>query len=980
MTDPKLIRFDAFAIDAENELLYKGAEIIRLRPKTFALLRQLADHPGRLVTKADLLNAIWKNYNVGEEALKHCVTEIRRVLNDDAETPQYIETVHRRGYRFIGKIDSSPSSKERGVAASQKPAVPDRLLVGRTAELAQLHHCLATAMGGSRQVVFVTGDQGIGKTSLVDAFISIVNPDGPSDPDDAHAARPLIARGQCIRAHGAGEAYMPFLEALSGLGASPHRKQIIPLLHRYAPLWLAQMPSLVSSAQLQSLQRSTLGATRERMMREMAEALEAITAQTSLILILEDLHWSDYSTLDLISYWAQRRSLSRLLLIATYRPSDIAVNHHPLRTIQQELEAHRQCLELPLSSLDGATVQEYLGRRYPGHRFPKEVASWLQDRTGGNPLFMVNVLDHLATHGLLLLSNGRWILNTTLETAAQTVPPTIQQIIERQFERHPPEEQQLLMTASVNGDEFSAAEVAAMLGKKVEKIDAGFRAVAKRNIFLQRADTAATSSSRYKFNHALYQTICYQLLPEELRTQYHRKIAGYIEKTNPDHLGKLAARLAVHYDRGHQPGPALQYYQKAAENANARYAGQEALELATQGLQLLSLIPEGPDRIEQEIRLLNSLGTALMSARGLGIEEVRQTFNRARTLFSQLSKRRQADQRALLFSSLYGLWCYHWAHAAYAAARDLAEKMLQLAEAEHKAFMLDQAHYSLGSILMDHGEFAGACKHLEQSANVLSRCIAAVATWNLGFPDNALKKITQLLAGAIDTGNPEHIIFANLCKARIHLERREKEKALEHAQLALDVATDQKLPEPWLAPIWTVRGWALTRLGQKHSGLALLEQSLKVFRAIGPSNLTPFLLCVFAELSMDAGRTRDGLDAIKEALSTTASTGMNHYDAELYRLKGELLFRQTLPEGNGKWNDSRLAESIACFEQAIEIARNQEAKSLELRATTSLAILLNKRNNQPEAHKRLRQITEWFSEGFHSYDLQEARTLLQNMS
>ena len=328
-------------------------------------------------------------------------------------------------------------------------------------------------------------------------------------------------------------------------------------------------------------------------------------------------------------------------------------------------------------------------------------------------------------------------------------------------------------------------------------------------------------------------------MPEELRTHYHRKIAGYIEKTNPDHLGRFAARLAVHYDRGHQPGAALQYYQRAAENANARYAGQEALELATQGLQLLALIPEGPDRIEQEARLQNSRGTALMSARGLGIEEVRQTFNRARTLFSLLGKRRQAGRRALLFSSLYGLWCYHWAHAEYAAARDLAEQMLQLAEAERNAFMLDQAHYSLGSILMDHGEFAGARKHLEQSANVLSRCIAAVATWNLGFSDTALKKITQLLAGAIDTGNPEHIIFANLCKARIHLERREKEKALEHAQLALNLATDQKLPEPWLAPIWTVRGWAMAKLGQKHNGLELLERSLKVFRGDRPLKPDP---------------------------------------------------------------------------------------------------------------------------------------------
>ena len=178
-----LIKFDAFAIDSVNELVYKGAEKIRLRPKTFALLCQLAGHPGRLVTKADLLNAIWKNYNVGDEALKHCVAEIRRALSDDAEIPKFIETVHRRGYRFVGKIESSPLSIKDRPTSSPRTAIPDRLFVGRTTELAQLHHCLAKAMGGARQVVFVSGDQGIGKTSLVDSFIDAVNPDWPINPE-----------------------------------------------------------------------------------------------------------------------------------------------------------------------------------------------------------------------------------------------------------------------------------------------------------------------------------------------------------------------------------------------------------------------------------------------------------------------------------------------------------------------------------------------------------------------------------------------------------------------------------------------------------------------------------------------------------------------------------------------------------------------------------------------------------------------------
>ena len=356
---------------------------------------------------------------------------------------------------------------ENGAAAPRRSASP---IVSwwanrRTGSIASLP---GNRHGSRAQVVFVSGDQGIGKTSLVDAFINIVNTDWPNEPKSEHDTRPLIARGQCIRAHGAGEAYMPFLEAFTGLGTSPHRKQIIPLLRRYAPLWLAQMPSLVSSAQLQNLQRSTLGATRERMMREMAEALDAITAETSLILILEDLHWSDYSTLDLISYWAQRRSPSRLLLIATYRPSVVPDGGHPLKTMEQDLQEHGLCQEMQLPILDEAAIREYLQRRFSSHRFPKDIAAWIKQKTAGNPLFMINILDHLMARGQISLRDSRWTLNTALTDASQIIPPTIQQIIERQLEHCTPHEQQLLKAASVKGEEFSAAEAAAVLGEKIE--------------------------------------------------------------------------------------------------------------------------------------------------------------------------------------------------------------------------------------------------------------------------------------------------------------------------------------------------------------------------------------------------------------------------------------------------------------------------------------------------------------------------------
>ncbi len=279
---------------------------------------------------------------------------------------------------------------------------------------------------------------------------------------------------------------------------------------------------------------------------------------------------------------------------------------------------------------------------------------------------------------------------------------------------------------------------------------------------------------------------------------------------------------------------------------------------------------------------------------------------------------------------------------------------------------------------MDHGEFAGALEHLEKSSEVLSRCLAAVAKWSLGFPDQAIAGIESILFQALKTGNPEHCIFANLCTARVHMARRETERALERAQRALDLAIEHGLVEQWLAPMRSIRAWALAKLGQRQSGMEEMRTALVVFREIGASNLYPLMLGMFAELSMDSGQIDEGLAAIEEALAVARSTGMNHHDAELCRLKGELLLRK-IPEGSPGPDDGTFDRIGACLEEAIQIARRQQAKSLELRATVSLTHILQGQRRGVEARKRLQKIYAWFTEGFDTPDLREARALLQQM-
>ncbi|HEX2521324.1 MAG TPA: AAA family ATPase [Terriglobia bacterium] len=294
----------ALRVDLPNERVSCGTKRLQLTPKAFAVFRYLMERPGRLVLKEELLRELWPNAIVTEASLTTCIREIRKALKDDSRRGRYIETVHRRGYRFIGKVVWEQSVIDQHFEDSS-------LLVGREAELGQLKRYLEKTLRGQRQVVFVTGESGIGKTALVETFVSQAGKDGTI----------RVGRGQCVEHYGAGEAYLPWLEALNELGQSQGSELLAQLLHRYAPTWLALMPWLISPAERNMLQRDVTATARERMLRELAQALEALTREIPLVLLLEDLHWSDYCSLDLVLYLATRREAARLLLVGTYRPS-----------------------------------------------------------------------------------------------------------------------------------------------------------------------------------------------------------------------------------------------------------------------------------------------------------------------------------------------------------------------------------------------------------------------------------------------------------------------------------------------------------------------------------------------------------------------------------------------------------------------------------------------------------------------------------
>jgi predicted ATPase len=469
MAEERDLTFPPFRLDLANERLWRGTEPLSLRPKAFRLLRYLAEHPKRLLTQEELLKAIWQHGYVSDGLLRGYIRKLREVLGDDAKNPRFIETAGGRGYRFIAPLTSTrlvPSFNEASVSPALQPPSP---FVGRHAELAQLHEALEQALRGERQVVFVTGEAGIGKTAVVDAFVEQVS-----------NSALLVGHGQCIEHHSEGEAYLPMLVAVSEICRQAPDENVMALLGRYAPSWLAHMPWLSDVAGWETRQRETLALTRERMLREMAELLEALTAKIPLLLVLEDLHWSDYSTLDLVSMLARRRGSARLLLLITYRPVEVILADHPLKVVKQDLHVHGYCRDLPLDYLSASEVGIYLEKRFPDHAFPAALAAFIHQRTEGNPLFMLNVIDYLVAQGAIVADRNQWALQSAIGDLDPGVPESLRQMIERQVERHSPEEQHVLEAASIAGTEFSSITVAAALERDVAEIEAYLARLARR--------------------------------------------------------------------------------------------------------------------------------------------------------------------------------------------------------------------------------------------------------------------------------------------------------------------------------------------------------------------------------------------------------------------------------------------------------------------------------------------------------------------
>ena len=988
MGNEKRIIFDAFCLDSANECLWRGRQAIKLRPKAFAVLGYLLGHPGQLVTKEELLNAVWPGTFVGDAVLKVVIRQIREALDDDSASPRFIETAHRRGYRFIGHIDqSSNDSSGSPLSAADFP----QRVVERDEALSRMQSWLEKTLRGERQIVFVTGEAGIGKTALIDTFTRTITAD--------RSIR--IGRGQCLEQYGTSEAYLPVLQAIGRLCGE--ERPLVDVLRAHAPMWLLQMPSLVSASDRESLSRDVFGATRERMLREMGGALEALTADLPLVLILEDLQWSDYSTLDLISYLANQRQPARLMLIGTYRPVELIVSGHPLKAVKRELLAKQQCEELPLEYLSEDAIAKYLSVRFPANRFPGKLAELIHERTEGNPLFMVNAVDYFAARGLISRHEESWQLVVAIENVEVGVPDSIKQMIEKQIDNVDANDQRLLEAASVAGSEFSTLAVAGLGGDRA-LLEARCDVLARQRQFIQDCGVQTLpngeAASRYGFIHALYQNVLYERVSASRRVQLHRRIGEQEEALYGEGARAIAAELAMHFERASDLKKAAKYLQQAAENDIRRFAYREAVGLARRGLGLLGKLPDTPERAEQELSMQLTLGVPLIATEGYAAPEVGRTYMRARKLCEQLGGTPEVSQ------ILWGLWSFHTLRAELKTARAIAEEFLRLAQHRQYPGLAMRGHEAMEITLVHLGEFAPAMDHFDkalslydpeghrddsfrytQNPGVAMRCFAAWALWFMGQPDQALDRIQEALTLARDLSEPHGLARAFYFAAILHQLRREERLAQERAETAIAVSSEHGLVM-YQGHATITRGWALAEQGRQEEGIEQMRQGLAARQTTGAQVLRPHFLALLAEALAKAHRAEEGLRVLEEALAMVDRNGERYYQAELYRLKGELLLKQStvraVSQAAGrkalvKAGPAAAANAEGCFNQSIKMARQQKAKSWELRAVMSMARLYHNQGKQEEVRSLLAQIYGTFTEGFATKDLREAKVLLEEL-
>jgi predicted ATPase len=629
-------------------------------------------------------------------------------------------------------------------------------------------------------------------------------------------------------------------------------------------------------------------------------------------------------------------------------------------------------------------------------RLPDEVRDQLVVKTDGVPLFVEELTKMVIESGLLKEIEDHYELTGPLPPLA--IPTTLQDSLMARLDRLSTAREVAQLGATL-GREFAYELLQAVSTVDETALQQALSKLVEAELLYQRG---LPPQATYLFKHALIQEAAYQSLLKSKRQQYHQKIAQVLEERFPDTVKTQPELLAHHYTEAGLIEQAIPYWQRAGQRAVERSANVEAIAHLTRGLELLKTLPEGPERIQQELDFQIALGPALIATKGYAAPEVEGAYARALELC------RQVGETPQLFPVLRGLWGFYLVRAELQTAREIGEQLLSLAQREGDRAFLLEAYRVLGATLFYLGELVPAQAHMEQMITlydpqkhrslaflyghdpaVVSLSDQGWTLWLLGHPDQVLMRSKKAITLARELSHTYSLAYALNLATVHHQIRREEQAVQELAKEAIALSTEHGFPL-LLAGETILRGWALSEQGEVEEGIKQIEKGLAAWRATGSELVWSYFLALLAEAHGKAGQVEEGLTVLTEALAAVEKTGERMWEAELYRLRGELLLRMGEEEKKREGEKDKIAPSPPppfslsspqeCFHKAIEVARRQQAKSLELRATVSLSRLLKKQGKKEEARKMLAEIYGWFTEGFDTVDLKEAKTLLEELS
>lgn len=906
------IRFAEFELDEANASLQRHGKAVALAPTPFNLLCALARQPGALLTKDSLLDEVWGHQFVTESVLKTAVSDLRLVLGDNPREARIIETVSRRGYRFIAA--TAAAAAQPSAAAEPEPQRPPAF-IGRIDAVSRLQRAWGQARQGQRALVWVAGEPGIGKTTVIEHFVA-----GLGDA--------ACARGQCVEHYGPGEPYLPVLDALAELCRKD--ASLPALLRSVAPTWLLQLPWLGAAEERDALRRELAGVGADRMLREMGELLDRYTEQRPLLLVTEDLHWSDRATIQLIDHVARRRARSRLMWLASFRVAEVVALDHPLNPLRRELRLHRLCDEVVLDSFSESEVAAYVAQRSAPLARDEAFVRALHERTDGVPLFVSSLLTEV-----LEQADDSAAIEQRL---AMAVPENLAAIIDHQIARLNDDQRELLAAAAVCGVEFRVDTLALVLGRHLGATALACDELVRGQVWLagpRGGDADAASSAPYSFRHALFRQVAYDRIPPSLRVQLHGGVGAVLERERTAGVTVPAAELALHFDRGRQPMAALRCYAEAAQAALLNFSPTTCIGLAERALTLLPQAPDDAERDALEITLATLRGISAFHALGVG-SEARESFRRAYTMLAHAPGHPLRGRLLHGFGYLLGL------RGEYAQALEVAQQAEALSSGSDDAVLMLAACFIHAHAQQLQGQGPQArswmvrglaiADTLDTRANegfaadpqVALLGMRAVDLVRSGSIQQCRDHVQRAQLRAIELRQPMARLVAAWHEALVEVRLGNVDRLETLAGEMQSLVDEFSLEQGRTASQW-FRGWVEARRGRPREGHLLIREACERNIRLGMRAGASEVLGYAAEALLLAGDADAARAQLREALQSAHEMNEGVYLPQL------LLLEAAIAQAQGRGDDG-----AASARRAIEVSRSHEAPWFELLAIVDL--------------------------------------------